>query len=378
MNFLRTSRPLSLLIYLGWLCGAVIVLLGLLEVSIAAIAWLRPTPEQHESIEPLKELTTARSRIRLVPKQYKGATVHTDHEGWRVSAGRATVFDGYSESDFNVVIFGGSTIWGYGVDDDKTIPAQLQQLLSSQRSSGAQRLSIYGLGLPGYAIQQEIYLLVDTLRTGRRVDLAIFYDGVNETCESEPDLLQSIMREHFVETDLDYWKFRGAMELVNHYAVLVPENMYTVRAANWALRRLSPAAPAAPAPKPSMVRRHAQRCAAAYLANAQFANNLIRSWNGKTVFILQPTGPLMNGAERYAFPQTGLLPDWEIEFYRELYRDIKAGAPAAGIDLRDWSNILDDLISTGEHIFLDSHHLTARGNATVASRMSDLLRDRSH
>lgn len=73
--------------------------------------------------------------------------------------------------------FGGSTAFGDGIADHETIPARLEQALGRP---------VVNLGVRNYASTEENLLLNHYLRIGYRPALAIFLDGINETCE--PDL----------------------------------------------------------------------------------------------------------------------------------------------------------------------------------------------
>jgi hypothetical protein len=74
-------------------------------------------------------------------------------------------------------MFGGSTVFGYGVPDTETIPSHLSRELNS---AGSVCFVILNAGVEGYVTNQELLLLVEALKTGQRPDMVIFYDGANE------------------------------------------------------------------------------------------------------------------------------------------------------------------------------------------------------
>lgn len=78
---------------------------------------------------------------------------------------------------------GGSTAFGFGVADHETIPAQLEVVMGQP---------VVNLGVSNYSSTEENLLLNHYLRIGYRPAVAIFLDGINETCE--PDLYQEEMR----------------------------------------------------------------------------------------------------------------------------------------------------------------------------------------
>ena len=74
-------------------------------------------------------------------------------------------------------MFGGSTLFGVGVPDMETIPSNLSKELNS---TGSACFVILNAGVEGYVTNQELILLVESLKTGQRPDVVIFYDGVND------------------------------------------------------------------------------------------------------------------------------------------------------------------------------------------------------
>lgn len=75
-------------------------------------------------------------------------------------------------------MFGGSTLFGMGVPDEATIPSYLSQELNSNSPTC---FAISNFGVEAYLTNQELILLVEQLKKGRRPDLVIFYDGVNDS-----------------------------------------------------------------------------------------------------------------------------------------------------------------------------------------------------
>ena len=80
--------------------------------------------------------------------------------------------------NFNVFIFGGSTVFGYGVSDDQTVASFLQVKLSSV--VGRRRVAVFNFGRGFYYSSQERMLFEQLLATGIKPDHAIFIDGLNE------------------------------------------------------------------------------------------------------------------------------------------------------------------------------------------------------
>ncbi len=89
-----------------------------------------------------------------------------------------------SEPKFTIWIFGGSTVFGWGVPDEHTIPSHLQTLLSDNLPSHEVR--IINHGTPSYYSSQEVDRLITALRAGHNPDLVIFFHGANEALLFDP------------------------------------------------------------------------------------------------------------------------------------------------------------------------------------------------
>lgn len=111
----------------------------------------------HETCVNKRGITTLRAR--LAPSEWRGTQLNVDSEGWRVDGSTDELFGNFSENNYNLFIFGGSTIFGYAVDDEQTLPAYLESLLETTTVQG-EPVKVYNLGQPGYALADELYLLV--------------------------------------------------------------------------------------------------------------------------------------------------------------------------------------------------------------------------
>ena len=101
--------------------------------------------------------------------------------------------------DASIWFLGGSTTFGERIADAETIPAQLERVVARP---------VINLGVPGYASAMENTLLAHYLRLGYRPSLALFLDGINETCE--PELYDEEMKELFRIAQLgNYWDVGG-------------------------------------------------------------------------------------------------------------------------------------------------------------------------
>ncbi len=83
-----------------------------------------------------------------------------------------------TQNSVEVWMFGGSTLYGTGVPDEATLPSLLSRELNS---AGPECFVVSNFGVEGYVTNQEIILLMEQLKSGRRPDIVIFYDGINDS-----------------------------------------------------------------------------------------------------------------------------------------------------------------------------------------------------
>ena len=86
---------------------------------------------------------------------------------------RRTLNNPSSDSGVKLAFLGGSTMWGFGVNDENTIPSQFAQLTDS--------LYVMNMGQLGYTAYQSYILLQLEISQGNVPDMVVTYDGANDT-----------------------------------------------------------------------------------------------------------------------------------------------------------------------------------------------------
>jgi len=77
----------------------------------------------------------------------------------------------------NLIMYGGSTTFGYNVTDNQTIASYLQEYLGKN-------FCVYNHGRAYFYSKQENNLFQNHIEEKKKIDYAIFLDGVNERCGS--------------------------------------------------------------------------------------------------------------------------------------------------------------------------------------------------
>lgn len=102
---------------------------------------------------------------------------------------------------FRIWFFGGSTMWGFNVSDEETIPSKFAQLYK-KASKYNKTLHVTNYGTRSYISFQEMKLLQDRLLYEPYPDMTVFLDGLNDVVSfptplhREP-LYTGYMREYF-------------------------------------------------------------------------------------------------------------------------------------------------------------------------------------
>ena len=125
----------------------------------------------------------------------------------------------------NVYLYGGSTTFGYNVEDGKTIAEYLQNYLG-------EKFCVYNHGRSYYYSKQENNLLNLHLENKKKIDYAIFLDGVNERCGGyDNDQQISYIFSGLVERPYNMWKKHFvnmiySLPISQFYNSLINKNKY--------------------------------------------------------------------------------------------------------------------------------------------------------
>lgn len=119
--------------------------------------------------------------------------VNVSADGVRATRGGATDLSNVPPN--SVFVFGGSTMFGYGVADHETVASHLQALLGPSAR-------VFNLGRAYYYSAQENLLFESLVRAGLRPRVAVFVDGLNERCDL--DAYQRELGELFARAQARY------------------------------------------------------------------------------------------------------------------------------------------------------------------------------
>lgn len=112
-----------------------------------------------------------------------GWRVHTDQWGFRSTGGLLSAIK--EPDEYRIFVVGGSTVFGWGVEDNESIPAKLQIMIDKQTaqfspSSPHKRVRVINAGVPWYASWHEAaYVFFRILEL--KPDWIIVFDGLNDS-----------------------------------------------------------------------------------------------------------------------------------------------------------------------------------------------------
>jgi hypothetical protein len=296
-------------------------------------------------------------------RPFRGAYVTIDDRGLRPTPGE----DAADADALRILCFGGSTMMGMGARDDHTIPA----LLARRLGELGHRAVVTNYGQLGHNATQETITLQQLLKTGERIDIAVFYDGVNEmACAEQTGVAGGLFNETRRRAEFNLLLPERRRDLAAAaLCALMPRTMRRLRR----LTGLDLRGPM-PAPEVDLRQRDIPRLAGAvlavYTANLRLVRALASEFGFRPIFFWQPV--IATKRVKTADEQR-----WENDYTKDpaarraLYAAIVAARRgsaelADAADAVDLSALFDDWT---DPVYIDLYHLSEDGNAAVVEAM---------
>lgn len=279
---------------------------------------------------------------------FKGGTTHISAEGLRTHD-----HDNPSEDARRVVrFFGGSTMWGEGSDDQHTIPALFNALQPEYK--------VFNHGQLAYNTRQELDDLISVYSRNQRVDIVIYYDGVNDAAFLCPKVIKDLPAHRLVPMYRDkLYVGSKAMVMELLRKIFIEDILAVIQRATY---RPTPAnSPYDCISEPGK----AEAIAEMMLKNWEMAHEIVTARNGKFIAVLQPAAFIGN-------PRTDHL-ELDIELgknFREVYRLLKEKIAARR---HDWIFDMSEKFNGDEYIFIDFCHVSPNGNEIIARELSSAV-----
>jgi len=264
--------------------------------------------------------------------------------------------------------YGGSTMMGFGVRDDWTVPS----LLSKKLNDAGYPVEVVNFGQPTYTATQAFIAFTEQLAQDNKADVTIFLDGLNEAITAEQNGVAGTVFNAAIRADefnlMQPWR-RG--DLLRHALnTIVPRTMRRVRTLE---ELLSPAAaigsgafkitPEAIAPL--------SRDVAGHYINTLCMIRAIADDNGtRPLFFWQPS--LFSKKTPSVYEEANKndgapVPALRGELFRAIYAMVKSDPVFQSMPgAVDVSDLFDDSAAPE---FIDPFHLAEKGNDVLAGAM---------
>lgn len=345
------------------LCAAGLVallLLGAAELAARALsgsggggprATADALVEQPQAEAMLAEVYSGQIRTRFAPfvhyrlEAFEGEHIRMDAEGWRQIPGTRTGTAGPE-----VWVFGGSTVWGMGARDEGTIPAHLARALGP-------KVRVENLGQVGYMSTQEVLTLLHRLQAGRRPDVVVFYDGVNEVLP--------VLKLGRVGVPLDVPRRAREFNLTRpgEQGRLLSEVARSLAESSVLAKKVLSSRASPPPVRVEAPEAAAARIVRSYAANVHAVAGLAERYGFHALFFWQPTVFSKRARSEDEAAAARLRADFEA-LYRSSARRVRSELAGQVVDLSD---------AFGEDpapVFFDFCHVNEAGNQRLAARIA--------
>jgi lysophospholipase L1-like esterase len=190
------------------------------------------------------------------------------------------------EGALDVFFFGGSTMQGVHVPDDRTLPSAF---ISVAAKSPEVRFRAFNYGQPYFHLKQEAALFLDMLMDGKRPRVAVFLDGLNDLISPGATYAGTPFF-----TPAFAWLFDQPYRHAGLGEVMLNTNLYKVITRDFEDRKLADTVPKEVAnlnySLPSGVdpRDVYRRIADSYVRNVNLLQSICKAENIICLFFLQP------------------------------------------------------------------------------------------
>ena len=260
------------------------------------------------------------------------------------------------EGPLRIDIYGGSTMWGLGVDNHETIPSFYEDILCKEGLN----VEVRNMGQFSYNNSQEVINFFLELKKGNIPDIVIFYDGANEFYARIPGYPSEFKT---MEVFMYYIQNRGSGNYFPNTVRWIRGRMASLglKERYQAIDNLNIKYFDYPHEDVSY-----EKILDVYLQNIKTVKKMEEIFGFKSFFYWQPnltTKKTLSASERAAMENKAY--SWIVDIYLE--SDETVSRFLEGTDkVTDIRSIFDDFKDT---IFLDDCHKYPKGNRVIAERM---------
>lgn len=297
-------------------------------------------------------------------RAFRGETINIDDHGRRATWRPPVAERG--AKPLKILFFGGSTFWGFGSRDEKTIPSLLLKSLHDEGIAAEPR----NLAEIGYVNTQELVALVRQLQSGYRPDLVIFFDGANDASSAMLQRGPSLsMAESNRAREFNLLQSPGRLT-VALAGDLIRKSAIQRAVDSARLRLLGLQATSQPARTDSELDALAQGVVEGYLANLDIIENLGERYGFQPVFVWQPVAFAKARPTDFEREEAAKL-GWLAPLFARVADEIDRSEALKA--RRNFINLSDVFGDSPDLLFIDYCHLTEEGNARVSRAIFERL-----
>jgi hypothetical protein len=266
------------------------------------------------------------------------------------------------QSSTNIFVFGGSTAFGFLVDDDQTIASYLQRYASAAHG----RIAVYNFGRPGYTSTQESLLYLSLLRDGFVPKVAVFIDGLNECQEWTPNPPRGAhWPDEYVSTAIENAK-RSQSSYLLLLSALPMSGLTRSIADRFGLDRHTDDFQPVPSDVPGYILGR-------WLKNKKVIEVLSRGYGVSVNFVWQPVAAYKYDLSYFKFPRSVLQAE---SWVPAVYPAVEKLAEEGKLD-SDFLNLADMQEDEKRNLYVDGTHYNAEFSDKIASRIYQFLKSRA-
>jgi hypothetical protein len=252
-----------------------------------------------------------------------------------------------------VGFFGGSTVWGTGVDDDGTIPAQFDDLTAGVR--------VANYGERGFSTMQNLIELMTLMNRDVAPKTVVFYEGFNDVWVHCNRAVTERLNSHAEERRLQAAIDRSDDENLAWNTLVAPMIAMIGRLFGVDDRKSLPSCSSDPV--------RAEAVAEMMMRNWEMAERLVTGDGGTFRLVLQPT----------AFTGRPRVDHLDLSDARDLALGVELNTiyPIVRKKLAEraaaWSTDLTDALDGDGMLLIDHVHLATPGNRLIAQKIKAAL-----
>ncbi len=315
-------------------------------------------------------------------RPFDGEFIDIDDEGNRSTyqAGDIDATNSINETDpLRIWLFGGSVIWGLGAPDSLTVSSHLVRHFENEFGTN---VVVRNLGEIGFVNTQEVVLLIRELQLGRRPDLVVFFDGVNDAPVAV--LWPEVDGNHMNFTAIrDRFEKREKVEPHPMLRLLRRSGMWRMADAlgkRFEIQRTQEVVAPYSIPKDSAeIRLRGERAAEVWLDNRRFVEALGSRYGFVPFYLLQPSlkvGAKSQHPSEVSLLETEMENDAKrvgMESYAAMREAVRRRPQTSSEVERRTLDLSDVFAGVSEPLYFDYVHVGHEGNRLIASAVADVL-----